>query len=89
MIDQSKTGPAVISYLLLSSLAGAQLGGAFYKPQKTQQNMLQENHFLSHTWHFLTFLHPILMCRLLSTGGDALIMLQFQKNPDLHKKEIK
>ncbi len=40
MIDQSKTGRvAVRSYLLHSSLAGAQLCCAFYQPQQTESNI--------------------------------------------------
>jgi len=90
-LTNEKQGPAVRSYILHSSLAGAQLGGAFYKPQKTEQNMLKKNHFLEPHLAFLDFSSSnfYMQGHILSTGGDALIMLQFQKNPNLHKKEIK
>jgi hypothetical protein len=43
--------------------------------------MLDQNHFAEPTQHVLTFLHPILICRvILSTGGVALMLPKSSAN---------
>ncbi len=44
-LANQKQGAAVRSYLLHSSLAGAQLCCGFYQPQRSEQNMQEKNHF--------------------------------------------
>jgi len=56
-----KQGAAVRSYLLHSSLAGEQLCCAFLP---ASANMQEKNHFLNPNQQILTFLHPIVMCRV-------------------------
>jgi hypothetical protein len=60
-----KQGAAVRSYLLHSSLAGAQLLCAIYQqPQQTQHITQEPNHFRELNRHILTFLYLNLMCRV-------------------------
>ncbi len=70
-----KQGGSVRSYLLHSSLAGAQLCCTFCQPQQTVHILLGQNHFAQPNGHVLTLLHQILIFResdILSTAGDAL-----------------
>jgi hypothetical protein len=79
-LDQSlclankQQGAANRSYLLHSSLAGAQLCCAFHQPQQTEQRSRSKIYFPEPNKHILTFLHLIVMCRVTYPApyGDAL-----------------
>jgi hypothetical protein len=71
-LDQSlwlpnlEQGAAVRSYLLHSSLAGVRLDCVFYQPQQANcTKMLGQAHSAELNRHVLTFLHPILLCRVI------------------------
>jgi hypothetical protein len=64
MIGQSEAGAAVISYFLHSSLAGVMLCYAFLPASENCAKMLGQNHFAEPNQHVLSFVHPILICRV-------------------------
>jgi len=63
-LANQKHGATVRSYLLYSSLAGAQLFLQFLPTSANWANMQEKNHFPGPNRHMLTFLHQIIMCRV-------------------------
>jgi hypothetical protein len=72
-LTNQKQGAAVRSYLVHSSLAGAQLCWAFYQPQPAQHICRSKTNFTEINRHILTILQLILMFRVTYCAqvGDA------------------
>ncbi len=73
LANQKQRSP-VKSYLLHSSVAGVMLCGVFHQPSAIFTKMLGQDNFAEPSRHVLTFLHPILIARvILITSGVALM----------------
>ncbi len=78
-LDQSlclanqKQGALIRPYLLHSSLVCAQISCAFYQPWQTVHGMQEQNRFAELNQHILTFLHLILMSRVIYCAWGMLL----------------